>query len=206
MNPKLLLVDDHLSTLKTLQCTLPLLLACEVAGTARNADEALEAIGRTVPDVLWVDVGLPGLDGPGLLRLLRARNIEVRSVLFTGTLDVAEIREALASAPTCMVSKNEDLACWHKALKAAVHGIHYYSPAIAEAWNRAPDAGLASLSDAEHVVFILTVKNENDGHIAEMLGIPMDSVPIHREQVMAKLGARSLEDLRTIASRAGLLN
>ena len=206
MNTKLLLVDDHLSTLETLKCTLPLLLTCTIAGTARNAAEALDVIQRTAPDVVWVDVGLPGLDGPGLLRVLRLRHIPARSVLFTGTMDMAEIREALTAAPACMVSKNDDLACWQKALEAAVRGGTYYSPSIADAWKLAPDPGIASLSDAEHVVFNLMVKKLGEEHMAEMLGIATHTVRHHSAQMMAKLRAHTVEELRTIASRNGLLN
>ena len=205
MKPKLFIVDDHLAILKTLECALPLLLPCEIAGTARNAIEALKAIPTTAPDLLWVDVGLPGLDGPGLLRVLRARGIAVPAVLFTGSTDPLQLREAMAATPACFVSKNDDLSCWQKAMETAVQGGSYFSPGVAEAWKQAPHEGLASLTDVEHVVFSLVVKNHTKEHIADMLGVSTHTVRHHREHMMTKLDAHSVAELCTIASRTGLL-
>ena len=205
MKPKLFIVDDHLSILRTLECALPLLLPCTIAGTCRNATDAIKAIPLAAPDVLWVDVCLPGLDGPGLLRLLRAREFAVRAVLFTGSTDATLIREAMASGPAGFVSKNDELSCWQKALEAAAQGGTYFSPAIAEASKQTPDAGLASLTDPEHVVFSLVVKNLSKEQMADMLGISPHTVRHHREHMMAKLGAHSVAELCTIAARVGML-
>ena len=205
MKPKLFIVDDHLSILRTLECALPLLLPCTIAGTCQNATEALKAIPLAAPDVLWLDVCLPGLDGPGLLRLLRARGSTVRTVLFTGSTDPAQIREAMAAGPAGFVSKNDDLCCWQKALEAAVQGGSYFSPAIAEASKQTPHEGLASLTDAEHVVFGLVVKNLSKEQMGEMLCISPHTVRHHREHMMNKLGAHSVAELCTIASRVGML-
>ena len=205
MKPKLFIVDDLLSILKTLECALPLLLPCTIAGTCQNASEALKAIPLTMPDVLWVDVCLPGLDGPGLLRLLRARGNAVRAVLFTGSTDAAQIREAMAAGPAGFVSKNDELSCWQKALEAAAQGGTYFSPAIAVASQQAPHEGLASLTDSEHVVFSLVVKNLTKEQMADMLGISTHTVRHHREHMMNKLGAHSVAELCMIASRVGML-
>jgi DNA-binding NarL/FixJ family response regulator len=205
MKPKLFIVDDHLSILRTLECALPLLLPCQIAGTARNAADALKAIPAAAPDVLWVDVGLPGLDGPGLLRVLRSRDIHVKAVLFTGSTDPVQIREAMAANPASFVSKSDDLSCWQKALEAAVQGGSYFSPTISDASRQTPHEGLATLSDVEHVVFSLVVKNVSKEHIADTLGISTHTVRHHRERMMAKLNAHSVAELCTIASRTGML-
>ena len=205
MKPKLFIVDDHVSILRTLECALPLLMPCTIAGTARNAPDALKAIPPAQPDILWVDVCLPGLDGPGLLRLLRAREIPVRAVLFTGSNDPVQLRQAMTAAPAGFVSKNDDLCCWQKALEAALEGGSYLSPSIAEAAKQTPHEGLASLTDVEHVVFSLVVKDLSKEHMAEMLGISPHTVRHHREHMMNKLGAHSVAELCTIASRAGML-
>ncbi len=205
MKPKLFIVDDHVAILRTLECALPLLLPCEISGTARNATEALKSIPLADPTVLWVDVGLPGLSGPGLLRVLRTRGIHTRAVLFTGSTDAAAIREAMGASPACFVSKNDELSCWQKALEAAVQGGSYISPGIAEVWKQEPDEGRGALSDVEHVVFSLVVKNYSKEQIAEMLGVSPHTVRHHREHLMGKLGAHSVAELCTIASRCGML-
>ena len=205
MKPKLFIVDDHLSILRTLECALPLLLPCTIAGTARNATEALKAIPAVMPDILWVDMCLPGLDGPGMLRLLRARGISIPAVLFTGSLDPVQIREGMAASPACFVSKNDDLCCWQKALEAAVEGGSYFSPYIAEIARHAPHDGLAKLTDIEHVVFSFVVKDLSKEQMAEMLGVSTHTVRHHREHMMNKLGAHSVAELCGIASRVGML-
>lgn len=203
--PKLFIVDDHLSILRTLECALPLLMPCVICGTARSAADALKTIPTLSPDVLWIDVGLPGLDGPGLLRLLRTREISTPAVLFTGGTDPVQIREALTAAPACFVSKYDDLSCWQKALEAVIEGGSYLSPTIMESSRHVPHEGLAKLTDIEHVVFKLVVKDLSKEHMAEMLSVSTHTVRHHRERMMNKLGAHSVAELCTIASRAGML-
>ena len=205
MKPKLFIVDDHLSILRTLECALPVLLSCTIVGTASNATDALKTIPSAAPDVLWVDVCMPGLSGPALLRLLRARDTTLPSVLFTGSTDPAQIREAMTAGPNCFVSKNDDLCCWRRALEAAAEGGSYFSPAITEASKHPPHHGLTSLTDIEHVVFSLVVKDMSKEQMADLLGVSSHTVRHHREHMMQKLGAHSVAELCTIASRVGML-
>ena len=86
-----------------------------------------------------------------------------------------------------------------------MQGGTYFSPGIAEAWQQAPDEGLSSLTDVEHVVFSLVVKNLSKEHIADMLGVSTHTVRHHREHMMAKLDAHSVAELCTIASCTGML-
>ena len=111
----------------------------------------------------------------------------------------------MAAGPSAFVSKSDDLSCWQKALEAAVQGGSYFSPTISEASRQTPHEGLATLSDVEHVVFSLVVKNVSKDHIADTLGISTHTVRHHRERMMAKLNAHSVAELCTIASRIGML-
>ena len=63
----------------------------------------------------------------------------------------------------------------------------------------------ALLTDVEHVVFSLVVKDHSKEHIADMLGVSPHTVRHHREHMMTKLGAHSVAELCTIASRTGML-
>jgi DNA-binding NarL/FixJ family response regulator len=111
----------------------------------------------------------------------------------------------MAANPASFVSKSDDLSCWQKALEAAVQGGSYFSPTISEASRQTPHEGLATLSDVEHVVFSLVVKNVSKEHIADTLGISTHTVRHHRERMMTKLNAHSVAELCTIASRTGML-
>lgn len=205
MQPKVFIVDDHLAILQTLAYTLPRVAACEIVGTSCSSSEALKRIPDAKPDVLWVDVCMPELDGPGLLRLLRERLVPARTVLFTGAANGAQIREAMQSAPACFVSKTDDLDCWRKAITAAATGGSYFSSGIERMRHRLADPDLAKLSDTERTVFSLVVRNVAKERIAEILGISTHTVRHHRERLMGKLGAHSIGELCVIAARAGLL-
>ena len=205
MKPKVFIVDDHEAILRALEFALPTLLPCVIVGAVRNAAEALKAIPQLKPDVLWVDVCLPEIDGPNLLRLLRVREIFPGRVLFTGAAGGALIREAISVEPEGFVSKADNMECWRKALEAASQGGSYCSPRIAEAKKSGPDTALARLSDMERIVFSLVVQDKTKEDIAERLSVSSHTVRHYRERMMGKLGAHSAVDLCKIAMRAGLL-
>ena len=90
-------------------------------------------------------------------------------------------------------------------LNATLEALNRRRPAIADVAKQVPDAGLASLTDVEHVVFNLVVKNLSKEQMAEMLGISTHTVRHHREHMMNKLDAHSVTELCMIASRVGML-
>jgi len=205
MRTRVYLVDDHEAILKMLEYALPRLMKCEIVGTSQTAAAALKSLVRTKVDVLWIDMCLPELDGPGLLRLLRSRGMEYRSVLCTGISNPGRIREAMHAAPACFVSKGDELSCWRKALDTAARGGRYVSPQIAAAIDHSQDTGLAQLSDMERVVFSLIVRDAPRDYIASLLNISPHTVRHHRERLMTKLNAHSVAELCAIAARTGLL-
>ena len=103
--------------LKSLEFALPTLMPCEVVGAVCSAAEALKAIPKLKPDILWVDMCLPEIDGPNLLRLLKVRGICPARVLFTASEAGALIREAMSVEPEGFVSKADTLKCWQRALE-----------------------------------------------------------------------------------------
>lgn len=206
MTPRLFIVEDQVGLLETLRIALPKLLECEIAGVARNGADALKKIPHSGCHVAWLDVCMDPLDGPGLLRVLRARGLDVGTVLFTGLENDLRIREAMAAEPNGFVHKADEFGCWREAFQAALNGSHYISARIAGTKKRGTAGELSCLSDVERAVLVLAVRGQSKEQIAAELGISPHTARHHRERLMGKLGVNCIEALCAIACRAGLID
>lgn len=206
MKPRLFIVENDGAILETFQIALPRLLDCEIAGIARSGAEALKKIPQSRPQVLWVDVCMEPMDGPGLLRLLRSRSDHIRTVFFTGLECERRIREAITAEPEGFVHKTDEINCWREAFQAVMCGAHYVSARIAAIKKKAPVAELSCLSNVERVVLSLVVRGQSKDQIAAELGISPHTARHHREHLMSKLGVNCIESLCVIACRSGLID
>jgi NarL family two-component system response regulator LiaR len=101
---KLLLVDDHAGVRRTLRATLELNSSFEIVGDVGNGREALETMGRELPDVVIMDARMPVMDGAEATRAITKRWPEVCVLAFTSTAEVARVAPMLeAGARGCIL-------------------------------------------------------------------------------------------------------
>jgi DNA-binding NarL/FixJ family response regulator len=211
---RILLVDDHPMVRDGMRATLSVEPGWEVAGEAADGAHGLELVEQIRPDVLVVDLQMPGLSGLDVLRAVRASAPGTRVIIFTMHAEDAYVREALAAGAAGYVLKDADAAELVHAVRVAAQGGRYLSPALAErtisAYLGQPAARHVDwaemLTARERQVLVLAAQGLGNAAIGERLAISPRTAETHRTNLLRKLGLRSQADLARFARERGLLD
>lgn len=212
----LALVDDHLLFREGLRILLKAQPDLRVVAEASNAQEAYAAVGRAQPDLVVLDVVLPGVSGISVARELRRRQSPPGVLVLSMLYDEQRVAEALDAGALGYAIKEQPAGEVLQAIRAVAARKPYLAPSISRfllagvRHARAPasdDASLklASLTRREREVFDLTALGLHTAQIALQLGISRRTVETHRARIFRKLDAHSAADLVRIAARLGLL-
>jgi DNA-binding NarL/FixJ family response regulator len=188
----------------------------EVVGEAANGDEAVSLALEHRPDVVLMDIRMPGTDGLTATRRIAedARLHEVRVVILT-TFDLDEhVFEAIRLGANGFLVKDTEPAELLRAIRAVVEGDALLSPSVTrrlieEFAIRAKDPGqmpgLSGLTDREREVMALAGQGLSNDEIAERLIMSTATARTHVSRAMVKLGARDRAQLVVFAYEAGLV-
>ena len=212
------LIDDHALFREGLRSVLEHYPEFELVGEADNARAGYDLLERTSPDVVLLDVRLPGTDGVAAAREIRRRFSTVR-VLMLSAFDEADIvSDALQAGALGYLLKAEPMAECVEGLRAVSHGRTYLaakiSPAAGEQHRRLQrsrddssdgSSSFQLLSKREKEVFHLLVRGLSNAKVARELCISVKTVESHREHILRKLGLHSIVELVRYAARNGLL-
>lgn len=210
----IVLADDHDVVRRGLQFILEMEPDLEIVGEAADGLEAVRLVEQLRPDVLVVDVVMPGLSGIEVCRRvghLSPRTNVVMVSMYAGEAYVVEAFRAGAKAYVLKTSTQEELV---PAVRAAAIGRRYVSPSFPtaklEAYSRKASEGAVAdsyemLSDREREVLQLAVEGLTNAEIAQRLFISPRTVEDHRSSMMHKLGLRTHVDLVRYALKRGIL-
>lgn len=210
---RIFLVDDH----PLIRISLRELLAAEpdlmVCGEAEDRQEALEAIARSNPDLVIVDLKLRNSDGLDLIRDLAARHPSVLTLVLSMYDEVLHSERAIRAGASGFVSKQADAGRFVAALRKVLGGEIYWSEtAAAQVATRLarPPRGvkrlpLDSLSDREMQVFESVGAGTSTGQIAAALHIDVSTVETYRARIKEKLGLKNTTELLQEAIRWNVL-
>jgi DNA-binding NarL/FixJ family response regulator len=200
---RVMLVDDHALVRAAVRQALT---APDIAvvGEAATADEALLLVPQLSPDLLLLDINLPGTDGIRLLRELGPRLPDMRIVMLTVSANKRDLLEAMRNGAAGYLTK--DLG--PEALQRAVRGIRSGDLPMSRAMaadvvrslagdrrrtgpGNSVDHPLADLSEREHEVLRHLGDGLTDREIAERLGISPRTVETHVGSILHKLGVKN---------------
>lgn len=177
--------------------------AVSVVATAADGNEALAAARRLRPDVLVLDISMPGLNGLQVAAAIRAERLPVKVVLLTMHKDAVNVRLALEADVDGYVLKDDAFEQLSAALAAAVRGERFISPtALAGLGSTAAEG---PLTPREQEVVVLVAAGRSTREIGEALGISQKTVETHRQHIMRKLGFHKAAEIVQYALRAGLV-
>ena len=223
---RLVLVDDHEVVRTGLKTFLETQAGFEIVGEANNGLQALEIAREVNPDVMVMDITMPGMDGLETTRQLRTLCPQVKVLALTVHADKQYFFEMLASGAAGYVTKQaaaEDLVA---AIRSVAVGNIYLQPALAR-WlledyqrlvNRTisdhiPSAAeqrdyqaLQGLTQREIQVLELVAEGCTNTEIGDQLGISHKTVARHRERITDKLNLHSIAELTRFAVRTGLIS
>jgi DNA-binding NarL/FixJ family response regulator len=208
----ILLVDDHQMMRDGLRAVLERESDLHVTGEAADGRTAIELCATLHPDVVVMDIGMPGLNGIEATRQVTQNYPRTKVVALSMNADrryVHAMFEAGAWGYLVKSSASEELI---RAIRAVAHDEKYVSPTVAgavlDAFVVGPKAThrdpRSDLSPREREVLQLLAEGMTSKEIASKLDLAVSTIETHRKQIMAKLELRSVAELTKFAIRSGL--
>lgn len=212
-NAKLLLVDDHELFRKGLASLIGRADGMEVVGEAGTGQEALELTAALEPDVILLDLGLPGLTGTEVARRIRADHPRIRIIVVSMHSDEEHVARCLQIGVSGYLVKSSSADEIDIAVRAALRGDTYLTPGVSK---RVVEQYLENSPTAEDPLSVLTPRQREvlqllaEGHstrqVAETLILSVKTVESHRANIMERLEVSDLAALVRFAVRAGLVS
>ena len=226
MNPiTVILVDDHDVVRTGLRSYLSTHADINVVAEARNGEEALLRADEMKPDLVIMDITMPGMDGLEATRRLKEQNPECLVLALTVHEDKQYFMEMLSAGASGYITKQAAADDLVAAIRTVAAGQVYLQPTLARwllddyqrlakeaisqakpAENRDSVIGLEVLSKREREVLELVGQAWNNQQIGERLGLSPKTIARHRERIMHKLNMHSRTELVKFAIRTGLIS
>jgi len=210
----IVLADDHHVVRSGLRTLLEVELGAHIVGEAADGLTALQLVEQFRPDVLVVDLMMPGLGGLEVIRRVRQRVPQTRVVVLSMHADQAYVLQALRAGANAYVLKESQAAEFVQAVCDAAAGHRYLSPALSEQmitnYIEHTDAPTTDpydlLTDREREVLHLAVQGLTAQEIAEHLTLSTRTIETYRTSVLRKLALRNQTDLVRYALRRGIIS
>jgi DNA-binding NarL/FixJ family response regulator len=207
---RVLIVDDHAILREGLRALLALADDLEVAGEAADGQQAIDQVRALQPDVVLMDVNMPGLGGLEATLAIRRDHPEVKILVLTQYEDAEYVRRFLQAGVAGYVLKRSVGADLPNAIRAAARGGLVLDPEVAQQALRGPAAGHGaspydSLTDREKQVLKLVAEGKSNKEVADLLGVSVKTAMSHREHLMEKLDLHSRTELIHFAIREGVV-
>ncbi|MFQ6101932.1 MAG: response regulator [Anaerolineae bacterium] len=209
----IVLADDHHIVRKGMRALLEAEPDFRLVGEASDGLETAQLVERLRPDVLVLDLMMPGLNGIEVTRQVRKRSPRTQVIILSMHANDGYVLEALRSGATGYVLKDASMSELIQAVRDVATGRRYLSPLLAE---RAIDAYVMqtkestldryeTLTDREREVLHLAAEGLTNIEVAARLSISPRTAENHRANMMRKLGLRTQTELVLYALRRGII-
>ncbi len=213
MTTTILLVDDHAIVRQGLRAVLEADPQFSVVGETDDGRQAIKMAERLRPELMIVDLNVPGLNGLEIIRQVKGEFPRIRILVFSMHASEAYVTEALRCGAAGYVLKDNDVGNIVRAVRDVCAGRRYLSPPISDiVIGACIRSGNASSLDAhetltprERQVLHLAAGGYTNAGIASQLSISPRTVETHRAHLMYKLGLKTQRDLFSYCMRRGLL-
>jgi len=209
MKPRLLLADDHTILLEGLQALLA--PEFEVVATAADGRAVLEAAKKHQPDLILLDISMPGLNGIEAARRLHQSNPGAKLIILTMHADLSFVRAAFEAGVSGYVLKQSAATELVAALHDVDSGRSYISLLIQKRlgtemppYLRRPKKLCADLTPRQREVLQLLAEGRVRKEIAQILGVSVKTVEFHKQKLTEKLGIHTDAALTAYAIRHGI--
>jgi two-component system, NarL family, nitrate/nitrite response regulator NarL len=204
---RIAIADDHAVLRESLSALLASHRDFEVVGTASNGAEALELVEKQHPDVLVLDLFMPGTDGFEVLRRLDRGATKVASVVLTGSDSQPDYVQVVRLGARGLVLKGDAPETLFAAIRTVADGELAFSDDVAQGVLMAMSAdvqperaiNLHRLSEREKQIAALVARGMKNKDIAQQLTISENTVKRHLQSIFSKTGARDRLELAVIA-------
>jgi DNA-binding NarL/FixJ family response regulator len=208
---RVLIVDDHPVTRDGLRTAFGITQEIDVVGEASSGEEAIKVAQDLSPDVIFMDVRMPGMNGIQATRIIRERRPDTKVILFTIDESRASVAEAIQAGVSGYLLKDAGVNELVNAAKQAMAGKAVIHPTLTQAFieevqlvDRKPSE--APLSPREIEILQKVAYGATTKEVADQLGISFHTVKTHLERIFEKLGANDRAQAVAIAIRQGLVD
>jgi two-component system invasion response regulator UvrY len=207
---RVLLVDDHAVVRTGFRLLLQSLAEISVVAEAESGEAACQRFFELTPDVVVLDLAMPGMGGLEALRRIRARHPEARVLALSAHDDPMHARRALREGAMGFLSKRSAPEALVEAVSAVAGGRRYIDMNLAQQLALAEIEGTAKppieqLSEREFEVFIRLARGATVQKIAEDLKLSASTVGTHLYNIKQKLQVGNQSELTLLAIRNGLI-
>jgi NarL family two-component system response regulator LiaR len=207
-NPiRVLIVDDYDMVRSGLAVFLEAFDDLELVGEAANGVEALAMCGQVHPNVVLMDLVMPGVDGVAAIREIRRSHPDVQIIALTSYSDQKLVVKALQAGAIGYVYKNISIDELANAIRMAKGGKSVLAPEVVKTLikqSATPDAPVEELTPREAEVLALLVDGLSNNEIASQLFISRSTVKTHLSKIFAKLGVGNRVEAVRMALERGL--
>lgn len=212
MNPRILLADDHILVREGIRSVLEQELGLAVVGQASDGREALALAESLQPDVIVMDVHMPGMNGIDATREIRTRWESVRVIALSMHREPNFISGMFKAGAQAYVLKHCALAELERAIRCVLSGRKYLSADLADlvidgyvnSCGTQQD-NARELTTKERLTLQLIAEGKSTKEIAGLLNVSVSTAETHRQHIMEKLNLHSIAELTRHAVRIGLI-
>jgi two-component system invasion response regulator UvrY len=207
---RILLVDDHAVVRTGFRLLLQSLKDVSVVGEAESGELACQRYAELGPDVVIMDLAMPGMGGLEALKRIRAHHSQAKVLALSAHDDPMHARRALQEGALGFLSKRSAPEALLEAVAAVSAGNRYLDPHLAQKLALADVDGAAKspierLSEREFEVFVRLAKGATVLKIADDLKLSASTVGTHLYNIKQKLGLVNQSELTLLALRHGLI-
>jgi len=200
-----LAVDDHPSVRHGLSLLLEAHEDLELVGDVDRGEDVLRAVGEHQPEVVIVDVRLPGIDGISTVKRISERAPSVKSVMFSAYGDKRLLSDAIAAGAQGYVMKDSPPEDLLRAVRTVASGRPFVDPSLSPALIMAGADSDAPLSEREREILQLLAGGLHTEQVAQRIGLSAETVKSDTKRAVHKLGAETRVHAVAIALRKALI-
>jgi two-component system nitrate/nitrite response regulator NarL len=207
-----LVADDHPVVRKGLQSCLARPGHIRLVGEAADGDEALRKVRELKPDVVLMDISMPGMNGLAVTEILRKELPEIKVLVLSVQRNKDAIFRVIQAGAHGYVSKEAPSEDVIRAIESVHEGEPFFSEEIARAaLNEFVHSGgkkepFSQLTSREREVLVLIAEGKSNKEVADQLGIGVRTIETHRERIMRRLNIHSVAGLTKYAIANGLVS
>jgi DNA-binding NarL/FixJ family response regulator len=212
---RVLLADDHTLIRAGLRMVVESQPDLTVVGEADNGREAVAMAETLKPDVVVMDIGMPGLNGIEASRQIREKMPDTQVVMLSMHSDEGYVLRALKAGAKAYLLKDSAEADLARAIQAAAEGRSFFSPAVGKVLledymrklqRTGAEDSYELLSPREREILQLVAEGKSSKEIAGLLELSAYTVETHRARIMQKLNLRGVPELILYAVRKGIIS
>ena len=201
---KVLIADDHRLMLAGIRRALEQAEDIEVVGEAHSGSQVLPLVSRTNPDLVLLDIRMPGLDGLACLDQIRRRYPQVKVVVLSVFSDSEHIEAALKRGACGYIVKSVNPLDLPSAIRQAVEGTVYHALGLPELDEEA-QAKQAGLTEREICILKAVARGLSNQAIGKELWVTEQTVKFHLTNIYRKLGVGNRTEAARYAYQNGLV-